>query len=328
MAPPTTRRSGFSKRAQYTTFFGYIAAVAGAVVGGAVLVFSVMDKGAFAGVRGIAADLVAPAGRAVTAGRNGAQTAGATLAGFVTSGSRTAAMARELEIARVRLAEARAVADENRRLKALLGLRDLDTPVITQARLINSTASSLRRFATLSVGRDRGVAVGMPVRSPEGLVGRVLEVANHTARVLLVTDPESMVPVRRARDGVPDFAQGHGDGTLQLRLISLGINPLKPGDVFVTSGSGGLYRPGTAVAVVMNLTRDGAIARVLSDPTASEFVAVEPVFAVAAGMPEALAPVPVTPLNAPARPKPKAKPKATDSATPAASGAPTPNTAG
>lgn len=311
MAPPTARRSGFSKRAQYGTFFGYIAAIAGAVVGAVVLVVSVVDKGAFAGMRGIAADLVAPAGRAVTAGRNGAQSAGSVLAGYVTSGTRTAAMARELELTRIRLAEARATEDENRRLKALLGLRDPAVTTIAYARLINSTASSLRRFATISVGRDHGLVIGMPVRSPQGLVGRVLEVADHTARVLLVTDLESMVPVQRARDGIPAFAQGHGDGTLQLRLISLGVNPLKPGDVFVTSGSGGLYRPGTAVASVMELTRDGAIARVLSDPTANEFVAVEPIFAETVDMPEALAPPPAAPLNIPAKPRvPKAKPGA------------------
>lgn len=311
MAPPTARRSGFSKRAQYGTFFGYLAAIAGAVVGAVVLVVSVVDKGAFAGMRGIAADLVAPAGRAVTAGRNGAQSAGSVLAGYVTSGTRTAAMARELELTRIRLAEARSTEDENRRLKALLGLRDPAVTTIAYARLINSTASSLRRFATISVGRDHGLVIGMPVRSPQGLVGRVLEVADHTARVLLVTDLESMVPVQRARDGIPAFAQGHGDGTLQLRLISLGVNPLKPGDVFVTSGSGGLYRPGTAVASVMELTRDGAIARVLSDPTANEFVAVEPIFAETVDMPEALAPPPAAPLNIPAKPKvSKAKPGA------------------
>ena len=31
MAPPNARRTGFSKRAQYTTFFGYLAAIAGGV---------------------------------------------------------------------------------------------------------------------------------------------------------------------------------------------------------------------------------------------------------------------------------------------------------
>jgi rod shape-determining protein MreC len=122
----------------------------------------------------------------------------------------------------------------------------------------------------------------MPVRSMEGLVGRVLEVGRSTSRVMLITDTESLVPVRRAKDSVPAFAQGRGDGTLQIRLINLGINPLQKGDVMVTSGSGGLYRPGTAVAAVVELTRDGGIARVLSDPAATEYVVVEQIWAPAA----------------------------------------------
>ncbi len=294
MAPPNPRRTGFSKRAQYGTFFGYIAALVGAIVGGGVLLVSLLDRDAFAGVRGLASDMVAPVGTAVAVSRAGAQDLGATLQGWLTWGSTNKRMTEELEVARIRLAEARALAEENARLKALLALREASVANlpgrVVSARLIQSSAASLRRFATISAGRNDGVAVGMPVRSALGLVGRVLEASPTTARVLLITDAESVVPVRRARDGLAAFAQGHGDGTLQIRLISLGVNPLKPGDVFVTSGSGGLYRPGTAVGVVMHLTRDGAVARVLSDPTASEFVLVEPVFAETAGIPSAVVP--------------------------------------
>ncbi len=69
---------------------------------------------------------------------------------------------------------------------------------------------------------------------------------------------------------------------MQLRLISLGVNPLKLGDAFVTSGSGGLYRPGVAIAVVTTLTVDGAVAQPLSDPGTTEFVAVDPLWEAAA----------------------------------------------
>lgn len=307
MAPPTSRRSGYSKRAQYGTFLGYVAAFAGMLVGAAVLAFAFLDRSAFGGVRGLAADVAAPAGRTVAAGRSGAHDLGAVLSGYLTSGATTARMRRELEVARVRLAEARALEDENRHLRSLLALREVPDRPVAYARMIASTASSTRRFATVSAGAADGIAVGMPVRTPLGLVGRVLEVSRATARVLLVTDSDSVVPVQRARDGVPALAQGHGDGTLQLRLISLGLNPLKPGDVFVTSGAGGLYAPGTAVAVVGTLTRDGAIARVLSDPAAVDYVAIYPVFAQSAGMAEALqAPEPTSPAPGGAR-KPGAK---------------------
>jgi rod shape-determining protein MreC len=289
MAPPSNRRSGHSKRAQYTNFIGYVAAIGGALVGGVLLLVSTSDATAFSGLRGIAADAAAPASKVTAAGRTQSQGFFAALSGYFLAGSENARLRREVAEARVRLAEAKALEDENRRLKALLGLNETDPKPVAIARLIGSTSSSTRRFAILGAGSSQGVEVGMPVRSPLGLVGRVLESGSAASRVLLITDSESVVPVKRASDGVPAFANGRGDGTIQLRLISLGINPLKKGDAFVTSGSGGLYRPGTAVAVVVSLTPDGAIAQPLSDPGTTEFVAVEPRWEVAAKA-EAIAP--------------------------------------
>ena len=290
MAPPSIRRTGFSKRAQYGIFYAYIAGFLGVVVGAGFLLVSLFNPDAFSGLRGFAADRTAPVGRVVAAGRGESQSVFATIGGFLTSGSRTARLESEVELARVKLAEAQDLRAENARLHALLGIAGADPRPLTVARLIASTPGSTRRFATISVGRDQGVQPGMPVRSPLGLVGRVLEVSQKTSQVLLVTDSESTVPVRRARDGVDAFAQGHGDGTLLLRLINLGINPLHPGDVMVTSGSGGLYRPGIAVAVVSQITHDGAIARILSDPSASEFVVVDQPWTAATGMPQPTGP--------------------------------------
>jgi rod shape-determining protein MreC len=84
--------------------------------------------------------------------------------------------------------------------------------------------------------------------------------------------------VRRARDNLVAFAEGRADGSLRLRLINLGVNPVKKGDVFVTSGAGGLFRPGIAVAMAVELTKDGAIAQLLSNPAATDVVTVEPIW--------------------------------------------------
>ncbi|WP_404480995.1 rod shape-determining protein MreC [Novosphingobium sp. BL-52-GroH] len=276
MAPPANRRSGFSRRAQYTTFFSYTAGVIGAVVGLVLLVVAIVNPGAFSGLRGVAADVTEPAAQAAAGGRETGKDFLAEVSGFFKTGRERARLERELAEAKVRLVEAQATRDENRRLKQLLGLREgNDAQPVAFARLVASTGGSSRRFATLGAGADRGVAKGMPIRSPMGLVGRVLEVGSSSSRVLLVTDTESLVPVRRARDGVAAFAQGQGDGTIRIRLVNLGLNPLRPGDVLVTTGSGGLYRPGTPMAVVTKLMRDGAIARVLSNPSDTDYVIVE-----------------------------------------------------
>lgn len=96
--------------------------------------------------------------------------------------------------------------------------------------------------------------------------------------MLLLTDSQSVLPVRLADSNVVAFAEGRGDSMLRIRLINLGINPLEKGDVFVTSGAGGYYRPGIAVAVVAEKTEDGALARIISDPAATDYVAVEEIW--------------------------------------------------
>ena len=276
MAPPG--RSGSNRKAQLGIFTGYVLAGVGALLGAALLVVSLLRPETFSGLRSMASDAASPIGEAGAAGRVGSQNFFEAIAGYYRAGSRNAELQREVQIARVRLAEAEAVKQENVRLKAVLGLGSGETHPVAVARLIGSTASSARRLGYISAGRRDGVRRGMPVSSPMGLIGRVLEVGERSSRVLLLTDTESMVPVRRATDNVVAFAEGRADGSLRVRLINLGLNPIKEGDIFVTSGAGGLFRPGTAVAMATELTRDGAIARLLSNPAATDVVVVEPIW--------------------------------------------------
>lgn len=278
MAPPHQRRSSYSKKAQYSVFTGYLLAVLGAILGLVLLLLSIWQPGSFAPFRSAANDAVAPAGEGAAAVRTSSNSAWDTVAGFWNAGSQNAELREEVEIARIRLAEAQAVKQENARLKALLGLTEADAKPVATARLIGSSATSSRRFAYIGAGRADGIKVGMAVRSPRGIVGRVLEVGRNSTRILLLTDSESRVPVRRASNSTPAFAEGRGDGLLRIRLINLGINPLKKGDLFVTSGAGGFYRPGVAVAIVDQVTDDGATARLVADPSGTDFVAIDPIF--------------------------------------------------
>jgi rod shape-determining protein MreC len=277
MAPPAAR-SGSNKRAQLGLFAGYVLAGAGAAIGALLLGLSLWSPETFNGLRSMATDIASPAGRAGAATRVQTRSVFDAVAGYYDAGSKNAELEREIAVARVRLAEAEALRQENARLKAALRMVEGETGEIATARLIGSTSASARRFAFISAGRNQGVQTGMPVTSPMGLVGRVLEAGATTSRVLLLTDSESMVPVRRATDDVVAFAEGRADGSLRIRLINLGINPLKEGDVFVTSGAGGLFRPGIAVAMVTRVTEDGAIAQLLSNPAATDVVIVEPVW--------------------------------------------------
>ncbi len=278
MPPPNNRRPGFSRRAQFSIFSGYVAAIGGVLVGVVLIAIAIANPGSFAFLRHGANEFAAPAGAAGSATRVSSRGLFQRIGDYIDAGNTNAALRGEVAAARVEQVRASALAEENRRLKALLGVVETtERPVVT-TRLVASTSASTRRFALIGAGYRQGVQVRMPVRGANGLVGRVLEVGPNTARVLLVTDAENVVPVRRASDGVAAFSEGLADGRLRLRLINIGVNPLKRGDLFVTSGSGGIYRPGIPVAQVESLLSDGGIARIVSDPAASEFVVVEPVF--------------------------------------------------
>jgi rod shape-determining protein MreC len=227
--------------------------------------------------------MVEPVGQTAAATRTGGQGVIDSVYGFYRAGSQNADLKREVELSRIKLEEAKAVEQENIRLKALVGLADADVEPLAVTRFIGSTATSTRRFGYIGAGSSEGIEVGMPVRSERGVVGRILETASSTSRVLLLTDSQSVLPVRLSDEDVVAFAEGRGDGLLQIRLINLGINPLEIGDVMVTSGTGGYYRPGIAVAIVTEIVDDGAVARLISDPAATDFVSVEPIW-----QPEAL----------------------------------------
>jgi rod shape-determining protein MreC len=285
-----TARPGWSRRAQYGLFFSFLAVIGGIVIGLILLAISLLAPKTFDGIRGVALDVTGPVASAL-------HEVTATAQGLVTGAddywdavSQNGELKRERRAMLQRMVEAKAIFQENRQLKSVLQLREHARDAIATGRIVGSSFNSPRRYAILSAGAKDGVREGMPVRSPDGLVGRIIDVGQLASRVLLVSDRTSIVPARLLRNGIPVIAQGRGDGTVSIRPLEVGRNPFKPGDLIISSGTGGLYPPLVPVARVIRLKDDGAIALPLADPANTSFAIVEPPFEPAA----------VTAENAPA----------------------------
>jgi rod shape-determining protein MreC len=277
-----TARPGWSRRAQYGLFFSFLAIVAGIVVGLILLTLSLVAPHQFQRVRGAALDVTAP----VTGGLHSVT---ATTEGLFTgagnywdAASQNAELKRENKAMLRRMVEAKAIFQENRQLKAVLQLREHERTTIAIGRVVGSSFNSPRRFAILSAGTSDGVRIGMPVRSPDGLIGRIIDAGALASRVLLVSDRANIVPARLLRNSIPVIAQGRGDGTIDVRPLEVGRNPFKRGDIIITSGTGGLYPPLVPIARVVKLDDDGAVALPLADPANISFAIVEPPFEPAA----------------------------------------------
>jgi rod shape-determining protein MreC len=278
MAPPRNRRPGFSRRAQYGLFIGYVAAAGGALIGAVLLLLSTFNPPAFAAVRSAFAEVTTPISSGLDWARRGLSGIPAGIGSYFAVQSENAELRKKIvEDARA-VARAQTLEQENRRLRAMVKLRDVTTDAIVAARLVNSSSSSTRRYATLNAGSWQGVKRGQPVRDPDGLIGQVIETGPNSARVLLVVDAESIVPVRRVRDGLPAIASGRGDGLIDIRSASVATMAFRAGDVFVTSGTGGVFPPNVPVARIVRTQGDIAVGQPLSNPDALDFALVQQTF--------------------------------------------------
>lgn len=311
MAPPKTRRPGFSRRAQYGLFLGYVVAVGGVLLALLLLVVAIIDPRGFSALRGAALDVTVPissGGRGIV---RGVTNTGNAISYYFKAASQNDELKRALDQSRQQLIEARAIKYENDRLKRLLQLSGELQDAVASARIVNSSFDSSRRLATIAAGSTDGVQIGQPVRSPEGLIGRIIETGRNAARVLLITDGASNVPVRLVRGGIPAMATGRGDGTLDIKPLEVGQNPFRRGDIFVTSGTGGIFGPNIPTAIVIRVGRDETIARPLANPGRADFAIVQNIYMPTAETPlDADQAAPSDALQAPPPPPKQAAPTA------------------
>lgn len=146
-------------------------------------------------------------------------------------------------------ATARRLADENHELRVLLKLPADPLASFASARVVADSGGPFIRTVLIGAGERDGVRRGQAVATGEGVVGRVVNVGNRAARVLLLTDLNSRIPV--IIQGTRIRAMLVGDNGPRPRLEYLpSTASINPGDRVVTSGDGGLFPEGLPIGVV------------------------------------------------------------------------------
>lgn len=144
---------------------------------------------------------------------------------------------------------ARTLQAENQRLRALLNLTPDPPASFVSAKVIANSGGSFVRSVLINAGKVDGIARGQAALAGEGLAGRIAEVGEKTARVLLLTDLNSRVPV--LLDVSRERAVLAGDNSERPRLLYLPARAeVKIGERVVTSGHGGVFPPNLPVGVV------------------------------------------------------------------------------
>jgi rod shape-determining protein MreC len=151
------------------------------------------------------------------------------------------------------------LAFENAQLRDLLKLAPDPATSYVTARVIANSGGAYVRSVMVNAGRENGVVRGEAAITGEGLIGRVSGVGSRAARILLITDLNSRVPVIVEGSRQRAVLAGDNSEYPSLRYLESGA-AIRIGDRIVTSGQGGVFPPGLPVGVVAAL--DGELARV------------------------------------------------------------------
>ncbi len=166
---------------------------------------------------------------------------------------------------------ARRLEADNAALRDLLNLvPDPDLRYVS-ARVVGDHGSAFVRTVLINAGLQQGVAKGQAAVTGEGLAGRVVEAGNRSARVLLITDINSRLPV--VVSDTRHRAILAGDNSPLPRLLYKPLDAtLMPGMRIVTSGQGGLFPPGLPVGIIETVSEAGITVRTFVDWNRLEFM--------------------------------------------------------
>jgi rod shape-determining protein MreC len=184
----------------------------------------------------------------------GVQESHLTLEGYKVENERLRQKIAELEKERNRLLEAEAT---NRRLQQLLEFRSQMPSSGITASIIAASASSWFKSCLLDKGSTDGIRRGMAVVTPLGALGRVIELFPHTAKVLLITDPNSGVDVIVQRTRARGIVSGSLENGPVMKYVKHSED-VQVGDRLVTSGLDGVFPRGMMVATVTTVRKQTA----------------------------------------------------------------------
>ena len=163
--------------------------------------------------------------------------------------------------------------EENARLLDLNNVRlDARLSYVT-GRVLTDSGSPFRQSVLLNVGARDGLVDGWAAMDGLGLVGRISGVGDQTARVILLTDSSSRIPVTVQPSGQKALLSGDNTARPPLDFLD-DSEAVRPGDRIVSSGDGGVFPAGLLVGAVV-AGADGRLrAQLSADYSRLEFLRV------------------------------------------------------
>ena len=141
---------------------------------------------------------------------------------------------------------------ENKELKELINDYVSSSDKVL-AKIIVDQDSPFLKSIIINKGSKDDIKIGTNIYDQAYLVGRVIEVNYKTARVLLLSDLNSNVPVSIAPQNIQAIITGSGENDAEIKYIKDGFaNKFDEKSIVYTSGTGGIFKSGIPIGRVIN----------------------------------------------------------------------------
>jgi rod shape-determining protein MreC len=176
------------------------------------------------------------------------------------------------ELSKVQL-RASNLSSENHELRKLLNVTDdLKYNHIT-SRLVGVNITPLASVGIIQAGSRDNVKINDLITNQDGLVGKVVNVSQNYSSVMLVSDPNSRVPVITSTSRERGILAKKEDN-MQLIYLAEDHN-IEIGELIYTSGDGKIYPYGLLIGHVAKITEDGIFVKLSVNLNNTDFVRVE-----------------------------------------------------
>ena len=146
------------------------------------------------------------------------------------------------------------IALSNSRLRNLLDFKKTVSSKALAAEVVGKDPSPWYHTIIIDKGNAEGIKKWQPVVIPEGIVGHVMDVSTHYAKVLLIVDRNSAVDAMVQRSRARGLIKGGAKGRFFLNYV-LRKDDIKVGDKVVSSGFDGVFPRGLPIGSVSGVIR-------------------------------------------------------------------------
>ena len=153
---------------------------------------------------------------------------------------------------RLRNRELESEAGEANRLGVLLNFREAHPEVaMLAAQVIGASADPASHTLFINRGARDHLRLNLGVITPDGVVGKLVEVFPSTSQVLLINDKESGVGALLAASRTQGVVKGTGDPNPIMDYV-VNDEKVQPGEAILTSGEDRIFPKGLLIGVVTN----------------------------------------------------------------------------